>query len=111
MYDKILIPIALDHDVDIPGTIALARRLLADEGRITLVAVVEDMPAHVAEYATVKPAERIREDLKGASADACKGSRRSGGRGPVGQAGRGHPRSGFRDECWSHRHQFAQTRG
>ena len=64
MYEKILITIALDHDVDIQGMIALARRHLADKGRITLVAVVEDVPAHVVEYATVKPKEHIREDLK-----------------------------------------------
>jgi nucleotide-binding universal stress UspA family protein len=64
MYNKILIPIALDHDVDVQNTIATARRLLAESGTITLVAVVEDVPIYVAEYATVKPAEHIREDLK-----------------------------------------------
>ncbi|MDE0208592.1 MAG: universal stress protein [Boseongicola sp.] len=64
MYNNILIPIALDHDIDVQGTIATVRRLLAENGKITLVAVVEDVPVYVAEYATVKPAERIREYLK-----------------------------------------------
>jgi len=64
MFNSILIPIALDHDVDVPSMIATARRLLADGGLITLVAVVEDIPAYVAEYAAVKPAEHLREDLR-----------------------------------------------
>jgi len=64
MYNSILIPIALDHDIDVQSTIATGRRLLAEGGTITLVAVVEDVPAYVAEYATVKPAEHLREDLR-----------------------------------------------
>lgn len=64
MYKKILIPVALDHDVNVQGTIAVARLLLAEHGKIVLVAVVEDVPVHVAEYVTVKPVEHIRENLK-----------------------------------------------
>ncbi len=64
MYKKILIPVALDHDVDVLVSISTARCLLAERGKITLVAVVEDVPVYVAEYATVKPAEHIRDDLK-----------------------------------------------
>ena len=64
MYKKILIPVAIDHDTDIQRTIAVARRLQEKDAKITLVAVVEDLPPYVAEYATVKPAEHIQEDLK-----------------------------------------------
>ena len=64
MFKTILIPIALDHDVDVLSMIATARRLLAEGGKITLVAVVEDIPGYVAEYAAVKPAEHLRDDLR-----------------------------------------------
>lgn len=64
MFNSILIPVAPDHDVNFVSIIATARRLLADGGKMTLVAVVEDIPAYVAEYATVKPAEHLREDIK-----------------------------------------------
>ena len=52
---SILIPVALDHDVDVNNTIAIAQRLRADEARSQHVAVVEDIPSYVAEYVTVKP--------------------------------------------------------
>lgn len=64
MFKKILIPVALDHDIDVQRIIATARLLLAANGKITLVAVVEDLPVYVAEYTTVKPVEHIREDLR-----------------------------------------------
>ena len=64
MFNSILIPVALDHEVDFTTIIATARQLLADGGKITLVAVVEDIPAYVAEYATVKPTEHLREDIR-----------------------------------------------
>ncbi|WP_171179286.1 universal stress protein [Ruegeria sp. HKCCD8929] len=64
MFSNILIPVALDHDVDVRETIHTARVLLAEGGKITLVAVIEDAPAYVAEYATVKPTELINEDLR-----------------------------------------------
>lgn len=64
MFKSILMPVALDHDVDFTAIIATARRLLAKDGKITLVAVVEDFPGYVAEYATVKPAEHLREDIR-----------------------------------------------
>ncbi len=64
MYNHILIPVALDHEIDVREMIATAKLLLAKGGKMTLVAVIEDAPAYVAEYATVKPPEHINEDLK-----------------------------------------------
>ncbi|MFA3917040.1 universal stress protein [Ruegeria hyattellae] len=64
MYTNILIPIALDHEYDVQRTIETARRLLATPGKITLVAVLENVPAYVAEYATVKPADHIRAEIE-----------------------------------------------
>jgi len=68
MFKRILIPIALDHGIDLNETITIARRLLSPEGLITLVGVVEQIPSYVAEYVTVKPGHEvelgIRERLK-----------------------------------------------
>ncbi len=75
MFKSILIPVALDHDVDIASIIATARRLLADGGKITLVAVIEDIPDYGAEYAAVKPAEHLHQDIKQRLADLAKGQK------------------------------------
>ncbi|MDP5220223.1 universal stress protein [Ruegeria sp. 2205SS24-7] len=64
MYTNILIPIALDHEYDVQRTIETARRLMAKPGKITLVAVLENVPAYVAEYATVKPADHVRAEIE-----------------------------------------------
>ncbi len=64
MYKNILIPVAFDHDTDVSKAIATARRLQEDGTKITLVAVVEDIPSYVAEYATVKPLEHVQDELK-----------------------------------------------
>lgn len=55
MYQNILIPIAPDHVDLLPRQLESANRLLADGGKITAVSVVEDFPAHVAEYIVVRP--------------------------------------------------------
>jgi nucleotide-binding universal stress UspA family protein len=64
MYNNILIPVALGHGIDVKNAITIARRLQADGAKITLVAVLEDIPSYVAEYAVVKPAAHIKSDLK-----------------------------------------------
>ncbi len=64
MYKNILIPVELDHDVDAGTIIATAQRLMSDQGKITLVAVLEDVPSYVVEYATIKPANHVRDDVK-----------------------------------------------
>ncbi|WP_170765784.1 universal stress protein [Ruegeria lacuscaerulensis] len=73
MYNHILIPVALDHEVDVREMIATARILLAKGGKMTLVAVVEDAPVYVAEYVTVKSAEHINENLKKRLHELAKG--------------------------------------
>lgn len=64
LYRNILIPVALDHHPNPSDAIAVAERLLSDGGKITLVAVVEDLPGHVAEYVKVQPVDHIKEDLR-----------------------------------------------
>lgn len=64
MYKNILIPIALDHGIDVDDTLAIARRLLAEGGKITLVGVVEQLPGYVVEYATVRPESKVLNHIR-----------------------------------------------
>lgn len=63
LYRSIVIPLALDHQSDPDQAIEIAERLRAEGGTITLVAVVEDIPDYVAEYASVHPAEHVKAEL------------------------------------------------
>lgn len=54
MFNKILIPVALDHERLIAPKLAKARELLAPDGTITLLTVLERVPGFVAEFVTVK---------------------------------------------------------
>ena len=68
MYKNILIPISLDNEEMVPSKIAVARRLLDDDGVITLLTVLEAIPGFVAEFADVKEplhiSEKVRERLE-----------------------------------------------
>ena len=50
MYKNILVPMAIDHGQNIPQSLDLARKLLTDGGRITMLNVVEAIPSYVAQY-------------------------------------------------------------
>lgn len=54
MYKHVLIGVDLDHEELVAGKVELARRLLADDGRITLLTVLEDVPGFVAEFVDMK---------------------------------------------------------
>ena len=73
MYSNILIPVALDHDTHVTKAIAAAHRLQSDGGKITLVAVIEDLPSYVAEYAAVKPKPHIQTELEQRLKELAKG--------------------------------------
>lgn len=47
MYRNILVPIALDHDRDVAAALSVARRLVAEDGQITALTVVEAVPAYI----------------------------------------------------------------
>lgn len=64
MFKNILIPVALDHGIDVNDTLAVARRLLVEGGKITLVGVVEQVPGYVVEYATVRPETKILNHIQ-----------------------------------------------
>lgn len=76
MYRHILIPVALDHESVVPRKIALARHMLEEGGKITLLTVLENVPGFVAEFVDLKQENhlvaRIKEKLDeagGGSAD------------------------------------------
>ncbi|MDU8945459.1 universal stress protein [Ovoidimarina sediminis] len=64
MHSHILIPVALDHEGHATSKIAIARRLLANGGRITLMTVLEDVPGFVAEFVDMKPINHLSERIK-----------------------------------------------
>jgi nucleotide-binding universal stress UspA family protein len=64
MYKHILIPIALDHEGVVANKIAAGRRLLAEDGRMTLLTVLEDIPGFVAEFVESKPENHLTARIK-----------------------------------------------
>lgn len=64
MHTHILIPVALDHEGLAPRKIEVARKLLAEGGRLTLLTVLEDVPGFVAEFVTVKPANHLSDKVR-----------------------------------------------
>lgn len=75
MYKNILIAVALDHGLDINDTTAIARRLRAEGGKITLVGVVEQVPGYVAEYVVVHPDEEIKSAIEAKLREMAAGQR------------------------------------
>lgn len=73
MHSHILIPVALDHEDVVPNKISVARRLLSNGGRITLLTVLEDIPGFVSEMVTVKSenhlTNKVRERLEAVAKD------------------------------------------
>jgi nucleotide-binding universal stress UspA family protein len=74
MYKNVLIPVALDHECDTRKALAIARQLLTEGGQITLLSVIEEVPAYVAEYVVVKPADKITEDARARLEAGAKGT-------------------------------------
>lgn len=62
MYKHILVPVDPDHGEVADRTVAIARRLLADPGRITVFSVIEPLPSYIAGYIREQSFEdRVRE--------------------------------------------------
>ncbi len=64
MYSKILISVSLDHETLVSRKIDVARTLLAEGGRITLLTCLEDVPGFVAEFVTVKSPNHLSNKIK-----------------------------------------------
>lgn len=50
MYKNILVPISFDEDRDSDGAIAIANALVADDGKVTLIHVMEQVPSYAITY-------------------------------------------------------------
>ena len=74
MYKHVLVPVALGHEDLVDRKIELARSLLSEGGKITLLTVLEDVPGFVAEFVTVKEANHLSAQVKGRLDELAKGS-------------------------------------
>ncbi|MEM8876742.1 MAG: universal stress protein [Pseudomonadota bacterium] len=63
MHKHILVSIALDHEELVEKKFKLARQLLADDGRITVLNVLEEVPMTVIDFVDLKPEAEIREHV------------------------------------------------
>ena len=73
MHKHILIPVALDHEDLVPRKIAMARKLLEDGGKITLLTVLESIPGFVNEFVTIKQSNHLTDKVKAALDAAAAG--------------------------------------
>lgn len=64
MYEKILIPVALDHEALIAPKIARAREMLSEGGQIILLTVLENVSGFVAEFVTVKEENHLSTQIQ-----------------------------------------------
>ena len=74
MYKHVLVPVALGHEDLVDRKIELARNLLSEGGKITLLTVLEDVPGFVAEFVTVKETNHLSAQGKGRLDELAKGS-------------------------------------
>ncbi len=65
MYKSILIPVAIDHEELVAEKISTARKLLATDGKITLLTVLEQIPGFTAEFVTVKSENHLTDKIMG----------------------------------------------
>jgi nucleotide-binding universal stress UspA family protein len=61
MYNKILVPVALDHSGDISKAMKVANKLLSDNGKIIMLTVVETIPMYVSQQ---MPVAIIEDNMK-----------------------------------------------
>lgn len=74
MYKNILIPVALDHDHPVEPSLDIARRLLAEGGKITAIHVMELVPGYAAQYLPEDHFAKRQEDMEAALATAMSGA-------------------------------------
>lgn len=63
MYSNILVPIAFDHERDVPQALQVARALLSDGGKITAIHVVEHLPSYATEFLSKAQIEGARAEI------------------------------------------------
>lgn len=72
MYNKILVPVALDHRGDINKAMKVANKLLSKDGEIIMMTVIETIPLYVSQQLPVAIIEDNVKEAK-ASLDAEAG--------------------------------------
>lgn len=67
MYDNILVPVAFDEGSDekIAKAVAVARRLAAQNARITLIHVMEQVPGYAINYMPADYSAQARKAIEG----------------------------------------------
>jgi nucleotide-binding universal stress UspA family protein len=63
MYAHVLVPISFDEDRDAAGAVEVARRLAGADGRITLLHVMEQIPAYAISYMPPEYLQESREAI------------------------------------------------
>ena len=69
MHDHVLVPVSFDDDRNAAAAISVARRLIAPNGKLTLLHVMEAVPAYALNYIP----EGFHEDTKTALRDTMSG--------------------------------------
>ncbi|RRH71491.1 universal stress protein [Falsigemmobacter faecalis] len=64
MYKNILVPVIQDHETTIASSMAAARVLCAEGGRITLLTVLAEIPTYVSQYLPQDQLQRNLTDAK-----------------------------------------------
>ena len=64
MYSKILVPIALDHSEDNSAAMKVANKLLADDGKIIMMTVIEAVPLYVSQQLPVALIEDNKKEAE-----------------------------------------------
>jgi universal stress protein F len=64
MYNKILVPVALEHKADIGKAMKVANKLLAEGGEITMLTVIETVPLYVSQQLPVAIIEDNKAEAK-----------------------------------------------
>lgn len=64
MYHHILVPISFDQDRDAAGALGVARALAAEDARITLLHVMERIPAYAISYLPEDYVEESRRAIE-----------------------------------------------
>jgi len=75
MYNNILVPVAPDHETSPERSLAVARLLCSDGGKITLLSVIEPVPAYVAQYL---PPDQLEQNTEAVRASLEQDAARDG---------------------------------
>lgn len=69
MYAHILVPVSLDEDKDLTGLLAAVRHLAGQNAKVTLLHVLEDIPAYASSYLPFGYQDETRSQIETALTD------------------------------------------